>query len=214
MIPCGGGGQFDFRAGVQGQCREDRSIVSDCHCIRLGNGIHGGTAVGSVSGGSDCDFTALCRCGQHAIAQRAGGSTETGTVGHGNIIGIHRRGGNIHLAACQYMGGLRLHIEMGQAAAGIVIRHQENLIGHRALTAGGGIDHFSLQRIRLGDRKGCGTAAIKANCRRTAQLYEPLPHLRQGRTDGMSAAAAVDGIEDQCTIRALANRSTGIDTGF
>ena len=118
------------------------------------------------------------------------------------------------LAARQYILVVRLDIEVAQLVAGLAGGHQEHLVADGALAAaGGGVDGLGGGGVRLGDGHGSGAAAVQAQRRHAAQLYEPLGHLGHGRTDGVAGLAAVNGVEHQRTVSLLAHGGAGVGTG-
>ena len=210
-VVSGGGCQLGDAAGRGAQrCDRRAAGIADHHICRIGNGVDG---CRSLPASGLCCYHNISagpgRCHNAAIdlTLRDG---EAVIPGHGNEIGVNGGSGNIHGAAGQNIVIIRTDIEVAQLSAGRAVCHQENLVGHGALTAVRRlVDGAGGQLVRLCDRERRGAAAVQTQGRHTAQLNQPLGHLSHRGSDGMSGPAAVNGVEHQRTVRLLSNGGTG-----
>ena len=203
----GGLGAGSHRQGGQ----DGAAAVADRHVIRSLNGVDGGGALLAAALGGDGDLAAAGGGDQHMAVQLTVGNGQIVALCHGDIVGVHRCGGDVHLAARQHVGVVGVHVEVGQAAGGLAAGYQEDLIGDRPLAAlGGPVDGLGGQLVRLRDGQGGGAAAVQADGSLAAQLDEPLGHLGHGGADGVAGLPAVDGVEDQGTVGLLAHGSAGV----
>ena len=213
MVPDGSGGEGGFAAGSHGQRGQTGRSFFQRQGIRGADGMNHGAAHAPPSAGHYGDVAAAGRGGQRPVFQRscAGGEIIAGV--HGDIIGVHAGDVHRHAAACQHIVAGGLDVEVIQPPAGAVGGHQKDLIGDLAVGLGGAVDDGRVRGIRRRHRQIGGSAAVQTQHGFTAQLHQPLAHLRQRRTDGVAASAAVDGVEHQRAVRLLPHGGAGIHPG-
>ena len=211
-----GGGQRRSAAGRNGQLFQHRpAAVADRNGIRCLDGVDSGLAMLTAALGGNGDVAAPAGGGQHIAVQLAVAGPQVIAFLHGDEVGVHGGGGDVHLAARQDVIVIGADIEMAQPTGRLIVRHQENMVGHRPLTALGGlVDGFSRQLVRLRDGEGGGAAAVQAEGRLAAQFNEAGRHLAHGRADGVPGLPPVNGIEHQGTVSPLAHSGTGRRSGL
>ena len=217
VVPDRSGGQGCFAAGGHGKLRQVGGTVFQGQSIRVADGMDHGTARGPPAGGRYSDVTAGGGSGQIVAASllcngaRTGGKVIAGV--HGDVIAVHAGGCDGHGAAGQHIVTGGVDVKMIQPPTGMVRGYQENLVGDLAVGLGRSVDNGRRGGIRRGHRQIGGAAAVQTQDRLAAQFQQPLPHLRQRRTNGIAGLAAVDGVKDQGAVRLLAHGSAGIAPG-
>ncbi|MPM99896.1 hypothetical protein SDC9_147091 [bioreactor metagenome] len=208
----GGGRERCGAAGSHGQRGDGGGAVFHGDGVRRGDGVNLGRAGLSAARGGDGHLSAAGGGGENAVFHLTGAGAESiASAAHGNVIGIHGGGGHVYLAARQHVAVVRRDVKMAQLSAGLAGGHQKNLIAHRPLAAAGGtVDGFCADRVRLGGGEGGGPAAVQTQGGDTAQLDQPLGHLRHGRAYGIPGPASVDGVEHQRPVGLLAHRGAGV----
>ena len=158
---------------------------------------------------------AASRCVQNAVLNFSGAGTEgIAPAAHGNVVGIHSRGGDLHLAARQNIIVVGRNIKVTQFSAGLVGGHQENLITDGPLTAAGwSVNGFCGCGVWVGDGERGGAAAIQAQRGDAAQLDQSLGHLRHGCANGVPGLPPVNGVKHQRAVRLLAHGCARVHLG-
>ena len=218
MVPDGPSGESGLAAGGHGKLRQVGDTVFQGQSIRAADGMDHGTARGPPAGGRYGDVTAGGGGSQQIAAvlllrdaAGIGGQRIAGV--HGDVIAVHAGGCDGHGAAGQHVIAGGVDVKMIQPPTGMVRGYQENLVGDLAVRFGRPIDNGRHGGIRCGHRQIGGAAAVQTQDRLAAQFQQPLPHLRQRRTNGMAGLAAVDGVKDQGAVRLLAHGGAGIAPG-
>ena len=217
VVVGGGGGQLGGGAGggIQGGER-GAAAVPDHHVRGILDGVDGGRAFSAAAGGGDGDLTAPFRGGEDIAVQLPVGGLQVVVIVlvHGDVVGVHGGGGDLYLAARQNVGVVRLDVEVAQFAGGLIGGHQEQVVGHRPLTAvGGAVDGSGGGVVGLRHGDGGGAAAVQADGGHAAQLDHPLGHLAQAGADGVAGPAAVDGIEHHGAVSCHTYRRAGVHPG-
>ena len=211
MLVCGGTVELDRRARGGAELR-DNGVVGVPHrqAVRRGDGVDHGGALPAAALGGDGNVPALQGGGEDVPRQGAGGGGEVIALVHGDEVGVHGGGGDLRAAARQDIGVVGADVEVAQLPGGLVGGHQENLVGHGALHPVGGLVDPLRRGVRgLRDGQGGGAAAVQAQGRDAAQLDEPPGHLVHRRADGVAGLPAVDGVEDEAAVIALAHGGPG-----
>ena len=217
VVVGGGGGQLGGGAGG-GIQRGERgaAAVPDHHVRGILDGVDGGRAFSAAAGGGDGDLTAPFRGGEDIAVQLPVGGLQVVVIVlvHGDVVGVYGGGGDLYLAARQNVGVVRLDVEVAQFAGGLIGGHQEQVVGHRPLTAvGGAVDGSGGGVVGLRHGDGGGAAAVQADGGHAAQLDHPLGHLAQAGADGVAGPAAVDGIEHHGAVSCHTYRRAGVHPG-
>ena len=213
VLVSGGGPQLYGGAGGCGEGGEDGAVAAPDGDIigGLDDVDHGGAGFAPAVGG-DGDVTVVVRRQQDVSVQLAVvGLQGEPLVLHGDEVGVHGGGGDVHLAARQDILAVGLHVEVAELAGGLAVRHQEDLVADGAFAAaGGGVDGLGSGVIRLRHGEGGGAAAVQAQRRLAAQLHEPLGHLLQRGADGVAGFPAVDGVKHQRAVPLLSHGGAGV----
>ena len=213
MSGAGGGGGAG--GGIQ-RGERGAAAVPDHHVRGILDGVDGGRAFSAAAGGGDGDLTAPFRGGEDIAVQLPVGGLQVVVIVlvHGDVVGVYGGGGDLYLAARQNVGVVRLDVEVAQFAGGLIGGHQEQVVGHRPLTAvGGAVDGSGGGVVGLRHGDGGGAAAVQADGGHAAQLDHPLGHLAQAGADGVAGPAAVDGIEHHGAVSCHTYRRAGVHPG-
>ena len=207
------------RCGAAGRNRQflqrRPAAVPDGNGIRRCDGVNRCLTLLAAGLSGDGDVAAPAGRGQHIAVQLAVAGPQVIALRHGDEVGVHGGGGDIHLAARQDIVVVRADIEMAQLAGGLVVRHQENVVGNRSLAAlGGRVDGLGRHLVRLGDGEGGGAAAVQTQGGDAAQLDEPRRHLAHGGADGVAGLPSVNGVEHQGAVGTLAHGGAGSGPGL
>ena len=215
MVVGGGAGQLGGGADGGAQGGDDGvAAVTDGHVRGIGDGVDRGGALPAPVFRRHGDVAAVRGGGEDVALQLPGGGVQIIVPLHGDEVGVHRGGGDLHRAAGKDVVVLRLDIEVAQLAGGLTVGHQEQVVGHRPLAAvGGAVDGGGGGVVRRRHGDGGGAAAVQADGGHTAQLDHPLGHLGQAGTDGVAGPPAVDGVEHHVAVSGHAHRGAGAGAG-
>ena len=147
---------------------------------------------------------------QHAAVIAAAVAADGHGIRHGDAVGVDHRGGEGQLRTRQRSGRRGGEIDMLRPPAGGVGRHQQHMVGNGPFAAlGGTVDHPRGGLMGQRRHHGGGAAAVQRHRRHAAQLRHAHGHGGQRRADAVARLAAVDGVENQRAVGALADGGTG-----
>src|SRR5699024_1615413 len=140
--------------------------------------LDGSRAALAAAAQGDGGGAALLRGGEEAVLvdgpEICGPGGAAGIL-HGDVIRIHGGAAQLHRRAAEDHGTDGGDVVVIQLARGRVVGHQEDLGGHSALAAVGGlVDALGSGAVGQGGRQGGGTAAVQADGGGAAQLQQPL----------------------------------------
>ena len=178
---------------------------------------------GGLSAAARRDFgdTGLVGRGEHTVGADAALVRAVGDAlcVHGQVVGVNGGGGQRDLRAGQrpLRGGREIDVILRSARR--VRRDQKDVVGDRAGAAlGGDVHDAGGGFVRHGGDQRGGAAAVERHRRDAAELCKAHTDGGERRADAVAGLAAVDGVEDQGAVGALADggarRTAGGKTGL